>query len=84
MGHNSPHPGHLAEWGFAPRDSGTHGAHPSGRRAVCNAIERQGVFLRTGAPEVPCGVRQPVGPRPCVGVYGDLNTFRMALVPQSE
>ncbi|ASN24800.1 hypothetical protein LK07_13000 [Streptomyces pluripotens] len=65
-----------------------HMAHNRARTAARNAIERQGVLLRT---EIRTGSRagsrtegaDPSG-RLGVGVYGDLNTFRMALVPQSE
>lgn len=49
-------------------------AHRGTRSNIWASFSVQGLY----------GVGGPRGPRLHVKVYGDLNTFRMALVPQSE
>ncbi len=66
--------------GLLSRGPGHMGAHPSAR-ASRNGIEHGGVF----SPYRDLyGVRPPPWVRLRVKVYADLNTFRTALVPQSE
>lgn len=58
-----------------------HMAHNRPREPLRNAIEHLGVLLRTTSV---WGRRPADGPLLHVKVYADLNTFRTALVPQSE
>jgi hypothetical protein len=60
---------------------------PRGTMAHNRVVEPRGTRSNVGASffvQSPVRVRCPTGPLLWVKVYGDLNTFRTALVPQSE
>jgi len=58
--------------------------HMAHNRAHRPPVERDRTSGRPSPYRLVCGVGGPPGPRLRVKVYADLNTFCMALVPQSE
>ncbi|BBC33693.1 hypothetical protein SGFS_049870 [Streptomyces graminofaciens] len=67
---------------MAPDTWRTTGRARDGWETRRNEIERLDVFFRKGGESL--SPELPLHPQPAVRVYADLNTFRIALVPQSE